>query len=164
MAFIIRLISASNLCLQVHSGRIGATEFDAIRDAFGNLSGYRPDLDHLVVLAPNADYSDFDHEMAKVEAQLMADGSRTLGGGVLKRLAFLCANLLQVSMTRMFAAQVEARVPTATELATFTDLEAAFSWLEHDRNPQVHIDRAELEVLLREAGQDWCCRRPQSGN
>lgn len=151
-----------NLELAVHGHTVNVTEAElaAIRDALAAAPDYQDDFDHLIVLAPDADYADFSFEIASEQARQLVENMMHRPPRRVARTAFLCANPMQTTMTRMFSAYVMAAPPPNVEFNSFTELHVALDWIEPSKGPERHIDRKEVDRLLRDAGQDWWCRRP----
>lgn len=157
MAYSIKVLPGRGLCLFGYSGKLTQADFDGVWRELGACDFYRPEFDDLVVIGPDADYSDFQYAAASEEAERYARvrGSMTLQQA--KRTAVICATDMQVVVTRMFAAYLKANSPSLVAVECFRDLGESIDWLEAKDRPR---DRDEIETHLRAMGHNWCCSAP----
>ncbi|MFZ1988484.1 MAG: STAS/SEC14 domain-containing protein [Alphaproteobacteria bacterium] len=154
MTYKLTILPQSELCLIAYSGRVTEGDLEAVRAALHSSSDHRPHFDELVAIGPDADYSEVSFEIARVRAQrYVANESSPIQ---LKRLAFVCANEVQLAMARLFDALVKADGPSNLEVNCFQHLSAAVAWLEQAKAAG-SIDRAQIRSILAEMGHAWCC-------
>lgn len=157
MPYKLRVLPQDGLCLLVYTGKVSEADFDDVWRAVAASDDHYPTIDDLVILAPDADYSDIGHDLAIEQAQHfveLQDKGRT---GDHKYTAFVCANDMQVIMTRMFAAYVMTHGPAYVRIETFRDVDSALDWLQPSKGSGRRIDRQDVKRRLREMGQGWCC-------
>lgn len=157
MAYKLKILAHYDLSLFAYSGKVTPADFDGVWRDLAALKDYHPDIDGLIVLGPDADYSDFAHQMASGEAEKFALEQAGDRPKKVKHTAVVCATQMQVVVTRMFAAYLMSYWPSLVEVACFRDLDAAIDWLEPANGDGRRIDRDEIKRQFRELGQGWCC-------
>ena len=156
MPFKFRILPSSELCLLGYTGHVSASDLDGVWKATQTTADYSTELDDLVVLGPDAEYSEVatrltqEHARKFVEMYSVEDRRPT-------KIAHVCANEMQVTMVRMFAAYIDSFASKGAQLGWFADLKSALTWIELGRASNCRIERAKVVRLLREMGHGWCC-------
>lgn len=157
MAYKLRILPQDCLCLLAYSGKVEQADFEGIWRDVAVAEGYRPDMDDLVVLGPDADFSDIAHHMSIEQAQKFVEARDAAGTRRRKHSAFVCGTEMQVVMTRMFSAYVLSLGSSDVCTETLRDLDGALDWIGSSRDDGPPIDAKEVKRQLREMGHGWCC-------
>jgi hypothetical protein len=159
MAYKVKMLAHDGLCLLTYSGKVTSADFEGVWRDVGAHKDYRPDIDDIVVLGPDADQSDFAHQMAADEAEKFAHVPGHDGPRGIKHTAVVCASDMQFVVSRMFGAYLMAYWPSLVRVESFRDLDAAIDWIEPANDDGRRLDREAIKAHLSEMGEGWCCRK-----
>ena len=158
MAYQLKIIGSMELCLLVYSGRVQATEFDAVWRVTEGTPEYSPEFDDIGLLAPDADYSDISHEVALRQSIRFVEAFRGKSLKRKKHCAFVCSNEMQITMAKMFGAYVYGQGVPNVAVEAFTSLEPALNWIADDAKSARRLDRSEIARLATQMGAGWCLK------
>ena len=158
MAHSVKVLPQFELTILGYSGRLSAADFDGVWNALATNKESRVEFDDIAVLAPDADYSDVAYEISMAQAERYVRAHRPPNLCVPKRSAFLCANEMQATMARMFAAFVQVSGCTNVQILAFTSLQSTIAWFEREKSGRPIIDMKLVRAMLIEMGHGWCAR------
>jgi hypothetical protein len=159
MAVKLKILPEVELCVLAYSGMVQQKDFEEVRRLVKAAPDYSPQFDDLVLLGPDADYSDVAHDKASEQARKFVEDFRAKQLERAKRCAFICSNDMQATMAKMFSAYVYSQSPPNVEVDVFMSLDPAIDWIETGVGPSLILDRPRIADLLRQMGQDWCLKR-----
>jgi len=158
MAYKLKILSDMELCLLAYSGRVQAQDLDDVWRTAEAAPHYSPEFDDIALLAPDADYSDIDHDITLQQSIKFVDAYRKTNLKRPKRCAFVCSNEMQETMAKMFGAYVYSQGVPNIEVQSFTSLQLALDWVESGVRLTRKIDRAEVERVIVQMGAEWCLK------
>lgn len=149
-----KILPGSKLIVIGYTGLIRRAEEEGLFEAAAD-PNYHLGFDELILLAPDATYANFAHEISRADAREYVELLRQAKIGP-KRSAFVCSNELQRAMARLFSAYVRADGPELLTVENFPSLAQAIDWLQPSK-PERSLDSLEITRVACELGQSWCC-------
>jgi hypothetical protein len=148
----LRILPELDLFILNYSGRVGPADFLGVSEIIETSPEFDAGMDDLVLLSPDADYSEVAFELTRVRAGRFIQRTAALDRP--KYGAFVCGGEIQLRMARMFATFAKANTPAHVHVDCFEGLDAAMDWVE--ANTGRCRERDLIRQVITEMDEAWC--------
>lgn len=152
MPYKLKILPELDLFILNYSGHVAPADFHDVSEVIEASPEFDASMDDLVLLSPDADYSDVAYELTRVRAGRFVQRTAALRRP--KYGAFICGGELQLKMARMFASFAKANAPTHVHVDCFEGLDAALDWIECGTRRR--RDRDPIRQVITEMDEAWC--------